>query len=67
MRLYDLRHSSATLLLAHGVKAKVISERLGHADPAFTLRVYAHALQTMQQDATEQLGAALFGNKTASG
>ena len=38
-----------------------------HADPAFTLRVYAHALQTMQQDATEQLGAALFGNKTASG
>jgi len=42
MRFHDLRHIHATLLLKGGVPVHVVAARLGHADPAITLRVYAH-------------------------
>ena len=51
MRLYDLRHTAATLALAAGVSAKVVSEQLGHATSAFTLDVYSHVLPHMQTEA----------------
>ncbi len=60
LRLYDLRHTTATLLLASGVNVKVVSERLGHASAAMTLDVYAHVLPGMQEEATEKLEAVLF-------
>lgn len=60
-RLYDLRHTCATLLLAAGVHPKVVSERLGHADVTLTLNVYSHVLPGMQQDATAQLERMLYG------
>lgn len=44
IRLHDLRHLHATLLLKAGVPVHVVAQRLGHADPAITLRVYAHVL-----------------------
>lgn len=44
IRLHDLRHLHATLLLKAGVPIHVVAARLGHADPAITLRVYAHVL-----------------------
>jgi integrase len=37
IRLYDLRHTAATLALTVGVSPKVVSEQLGHTSPAFTL------------------------------
>lgn len=40
IRLHDLRHTHATLLLKAGVPLKVVSERLGHSSPAFTMAVY---------------------------
>jgi integrase len=43
IRLHDLRHTHATLLLADGVPVKVVSERLGHASATITLTVYQHA------------------------
>src|SRR6266496_6382294 len=49
MRVYDLRHSSATLLLAAGENVKVISERLGHASVTLTLDVYSHVLPGQQE------------------
>lgn len=51
IRLYDLRHTCASLLLQAGVNIKVVADRLGHADPALTLRIYAHALPSMQESA----------------
>ena len=36
---HDLRHTHASLLLQAGVPVKVVSERLGHASPGFTLNV----------------------------
>lgn len=41
---HGLRHTHATWLLMHGVDLKTVSERLGHADEATTLRLYAHVL-----------------------
>jgi len=51
IRLHDLRHSYATAALKAGVPAKVISERLGHANVAFTLQVYSHVLPGMDAEA----------------
>src|SRR5581483_680862 len=61
IRLYDLRHSCATLLLAAGENPKVVSERLGHASITLTLDTYSHVLPTMQQSATEKLERILYG------
>ncbi|MEU8270530.1 tyrosine-type recombinase/integrase [Sphaerisporangium sp. NPDC049002] len=43
---HQLRHYYASITLAAGVTIKELSEYLGHADPALTLRVYAHMLTT---------------------
>ena len=53
MRLHDLRHTAATLLLSRGVNVKVVSEMLGHADISITLRIYAHVIPNMQQVAAD--------------
>lgn len=47
IRFHDLRHTHASLLIAHGVPVKVVSERLGHANPAFTMHTYQHLLPAM--------------------
>ena len=44
-RLHDLRHLHATTLLLAGVPVHIVAARLGHADPAVTLRVYSHVLR----------------------
>jgi integrase len=44
-RLHDLRHLHATTLLLAGVPVHVVAARLGHADPAVTLRIYSHVLR----------------------
>lgn len=59
IRPYDLRHTSASLLLASGVHPKVVAERLGHANVTLTLSTYSHVLPGLQKDAAETLEAAL--------
>jgi integrase len=55
VRLYDLRHSSATLLLAADVNVKAVSKRLGHERIDITLRHYAHVVPRMQQRAVQAM------------
>ncbi len=52
-RLHDLRHIHATTLLLAGVPVHVVAARLGHADPAITLRVYAHVIHEQAATAAE--------------
>lgn len=59
--LHGLRHTMATLMLAAGEHPKVVSERLGHSNPSFTLTVYSHVLPGMHEDASRRLEAALVG------
>jgi integrase len=61
IRLYDLRHTAATVALSAGVPAKVVSEQLGHASAAFTLDVYSHVLPHMQAEAAAKVEALLVG------
>jgi len=61
IRLYDLRHTTATLLLSAGENPKVVSERLGHASIVLTLDTYSHVLPTMQKDATSKIEKIMFG------
>ncbi len=55
IRLYDLRHTCASLLLAAGENAKVVSERLGHAGITLTLDTYGHVMPGMQEQATAKI------------
>lgn len=62
IRLHDLRHTHATLLIKEGMPVKVVSERLGHASVAFTMQVYQHVLPGMQADAAATFGEIVFGS-----
>jgi integrase len=57
IRVHDLRHTHATLMLAAGANPRTVADRLGHTSVAFTLDVYAHVLPTQQADAAAALEA----------
>lgn len=65
MRAYDARHTMATLLLLERTPTKVVSARLGHASTAITEDVYSHVLESMQEQATEDLERAILRGKKA--
>lgn len=53
-RLYDLRHTFATLGLQADVDYKTLSEELGHTNVAFTLDTYTHVLREMKERAAQK-------------
>ena len=63
IRIHDLRHSCATLMLAQGVSARVVMETLGHSQISLTLNTYSHVLPTMQEDAASKMDAILQSGK----
>lgn len=60
IRLHDLRHSNATLMIAKGVSARVVQHRLGHADVSTTLQRYVHVQPEMDEDAASKIDSAIF-------
>jgi integrase len=59
VRLHDLRHFAATMMLAAGVPVRTVSGRLGHANAATTLGVYGHFLETSDKEAASTMGSLL--------
>ena len=55
MRLHDLRHSAATILLTMGAHPKVVQEILGHSQISMTMDTYSHVLPSMQRETMEKL------------
>jgi len=55
IRFHDLRHTSATLLLAAGVHPKMVQERLGHSQIGITFDTYSHVVPTLQLEAASKL------------
>jgi integrase len=66
VRLYDLRHTAASLLYAQGVPPLQIAEILGHTDPNFTVRTYTHTWQELRSDAAAKMGALLVASGALS-
>src|SRR5690606_5516749 len=56
-RIHDLRHTFASLLLQAGAPITYVSQQLGHADAAITLRVYAHYLPDSSRKEVDLLDA----------
>jgi integrase len=63
VRLHDLRHFAATRLLAAGIPVRTVSGRLGHANAATTLGVYAHFLAESDREAANTLEEILRSSK----
>ncbi len=59
-------HTHASLLLRDRVPIKVVSERLGHSNPAFTMTTYQHVIPGMQEDAAATFGQLLANHSTKS-
>jgi integrase len=59
IRLHDLRHTAATLLLAQGVDPRTIMETLGHSQISLTLNTYSHVVPALQEMAAEKMNAIL--------
>ncbi|HET9733173.1 MAG TPA: site-specific integrase [Acidimicrobiales bacterium] len=59
-RFHDLRHYTATELIAGGMDPRTVADRLGHADPSITLRVYAAGTPARAQAAADILEAGLL-------
>ncbi len=60
-RLHDLRHYAGTEMIRHGVSPRTAADRLGHADPSLTLRVYTHDTDDQAVAAAEVLEAGIAG------
>lgn len=55
LTFHQLRHTNASLLIAQGVDVSTVGKRLGHSTPATTMKIYIHALQKPDQEASEKL------------
>jgi integrase len=61
IRIHDLRHTHATILLRAGRNVKEVADRLGHNDPSVTLRVYSHVLPDQRVEAARVIARVLDG------
>jgi integrase len=60
VRLHDLRHSAASLLLTQGVAPRVVMEILGHSQISVTLNTYSHVDPELNRDATDRIETLLW-------
>ena len=60
LRLHDLRHTNASLILQYNVPAKVASQRLGHSSIGITLDLYSHVIHDMQTEAANKLDTGIY-------
>ena len=60
IRLHDIRHASATMMIEHGVDIKTVQSRLGHSDISTTLNIYSHMTEKMNRNAADKLDEVLF-------
>lgn len=64
VRLHDLRHTHASLLLSRGVHPKVVQERMGHSSITITLDLYSHLAPGLEEAAAASLNGLLSKEKS---
>jgi integrase len=63
LKLHEIRHSHATILLRSGVPVHIVSKRLGHKDPSVTLNVYADVIPDDDTSAVDVFSRAVWGHE----
>ncbi|BFU47418.1 hypothetical protein KRMM14A1004_56550 [Krasilnikovia sp. MM14-A1004] len=63
VRIHDLRHTAASVLIAQGVPARVVMEILGHSQISVTLNTYGHVAPEVSREAADRVNAALWGDR----
>lgn len=66
IRLHDLRHTAASVMIMQGIHAKTISERLGHSSIKITMDIYGHVMQETDQGAADSMDFLFRSNKKES-
>ena len=61
LRLHDLRHTFATLMIGMGIDLKVVQEQMGHADIATTANVYGHPTEERKRSGAPAVSNLIFG------
>jgi integrase len=56
VRLHDLRHTAASLMLAQDVSPRVIMEVLGHSQISITMNTYSHISEAQSREAANRMG-----------
>src|SRR5439155_10157743 len=59
LRIHDLRHTAATLMLHEGIDIMVVSRQLGHTKASFTIDTYGHVLPDRRREAAVAMGRVL--------
>ena len=59
IRIHDLRHTCATLMVEKGVNPKLVQDIMGHSNYATTLNIYVHTNPETLRDAVDILGEAI--------
>ena len=59
--MHALRHFYASILIDAGESVRAVADSLGHADPGFTLRVYAHLFPASEDRARQALDSVFRG------
>jgi integrase len=67
VRLHDLRHTAASMLLAQGVAARVVMEILGHSQISVTMNTYTHVDPELNRDATNRIQELLWPKDETNG
>jgi integrase len=57
MRIQDLRHTCATLLLVQSVHPRLVQELLGHSQMSLTLDTYSHVIPVLHEEAARKMDA----------
>lgn len=66
IRLHDIRHTNATLMLKEGISPKVAQMRLGHSDFSTTMNIYSHVLKSVETSAAETIETFIFDKAKAT-
>jgi len=61
IRLHDVRHTYATMSLDAGIDPKIVSDRIGHANMAYTLQIYTHRSTGRDRQAAETVAGVILG------
>lgn len=63
LRIHDLRHTAASLMIHAGAPAQFVANQLGHEDPAFTMREYVHWFKEQNQEIVDKVNAAFAASQ----